>query len=161
MKGLSSLERVVLECVGKQSVSYEEILSQSGLHENVCFNVIQALIIRNILATNGIHYHVSEKLSPLIMEEINGDEAKQAESLELIEALLEQKSNRHFRFKKIAMDSKDEKIFQAMLINLESFIADAHKKSQKYIPIKDRKIVFWGTGDVKNILTQIVTGKNI
>lgn len=158
MKGLSSLERLILECLGKQCLVYEDIQSQTGMHENVCFNVLQALIIRGLVTTDGVRYQVSENLSPLIMEEINGIESKQAESLELIEAVLEQKTDKVFRFQKIAMDSRDEKIFMAMLMNLEAFLTDAHKKAQGSVPIKERKVIFWGMGEVKSLMSKIVTG---
>src|SRR4051812_44595006 len=98
MRGLSSLERVVLEVIGKQTCSYEEVQMQSGLQENVCFNILQALIIRGILKTESGKYKVNENISPLMMEEINGMDARKAESLELIEAILEQKGERVFRF---------------------------------------------------------------
>lgn len=160
MRGLSSLERVILECIGKQSFTYEEIKNQSGLHENVCFNVLQALIIRGILATDGVQYRVSEALSPLMLEEINGRDAKEAECLELIEAVVEQKTNSLFRFKKVAMDQRDEKIFLAMLSNLECFLADAHKKAEATIPLKERKVVFWGVGQVQSLMSQLVTGRS-
>ena len=158
MKGLSSLERIILESLGKQVLTYEEIQMQTGLHQNVCFNVLQALIIRGLVSTDGAKYKISETLSPLMMEEINGREAKQAESLEMIEAVVDQKDGRVFRFQKIAMDSRDEKIFVAMLSNLESFLADAHKKAQATVPMKDRKVVFWGMGEVKQLMSQIVMG---
>jgi hypothetical protein len=158
MKGLSSLERIILESLGKQVLAYEEIQMQTGLHQNVCFNVLQALIIRGLVSTDGAKYKISETLSPLMMEEINGREAKQAESLEMIEAVVDQKDGRVFRFQKIAMDSRDEKIFVAMLSNLESFLADAHKKAQATVPMKDRKVVFWGMGEVKQLMSQIVMG---
>lgn len=158
MKGLSSLERIILESLGKQVLVYEDIQQQTGLHENVCFNVLQALVIRGLVNTDGVRYRISESLPPLIMEEINGPEAKQAESLEMIEAVLEQKNGKVFRFQKIAMDSRDEKIFLAMLSNLESFLIDAHRKAQGSVPMKDRKVVFWGMGEVKNLMSQIVMG---
>lgn len=158
MKGLSSLERVILESIGRQTLVYEDIQMQTGLHENVCFNVLQALIIRGIVTTNGHVYRINETLSPLMMEEINGVDSKMAESLELMEAVLEQKTNRVFRFQKVAMDSRDEKIFLAMLSNLETFLADVHKKSQASVPLKERKVVFWGMGEVKALMSQIVTG---
>lgn len=158
MKGLSSLERIILECIGKQSLVYEEVQTQTGLHENVCFNVLQALVIRGLISTDGARYRITESLSPLILEEINGQEAKEAESLEMIEAVLEQRSGRVFRFQKIAMDSRDEKIFLAMLSNLESFLNDAHKKAQGTVPMKERKVVFWGMGEVRNLMNQIVMG---
>ena len=158
MKGLSSLERIILESLGKQVLTYEEIQMQTGLHQNVCFNVLQALIIRGLVSTDGAKYKISETLSPLMMEEINGREAKQAESLEMIEAVVDQKDGRVFRFQKIAMDSRDEKIFVAMLSNLESFLSDAHKKAQATVPMKERKVIFWGMGEVKQLMTQIVMG---
>lgn len=159
MRGLSSLERVVLEVIGKQTCSYEEIQMQSGLQENVCFNIIQALIIRGILKPEGMKYKVNENISPLMMEEINGMDARKAESLELIEAVLEQKGERIFRFQKIAMDSRDEKIFVAMLSNLESFLKDAHQKAQSTVPVKDRKVVFWGMGGVQTLMNQVMVGR--
>ena len=159
MRGLSSLERVILESVGNKTLSYEEIQSQSGLQENVCFNILQALIIRGILRSENGGYKVNEKISPLIMEEINGLEARKAESLELIEAVLDQKEQRVFRFQKVAMDSRDEKIFVAMLSNLESFLKDAHQKAQQTVPLKDRKVVFWGMGDVQKLMNQVMTGR--
>ncbi len=94
-----------------------------------------------------------------MMEEINGYEARKAESLELIEAVVDQSSDRIFRFSKIAMDSRDEKIFIAMLSNLESFLKDAHVKAQSTVPLKDRKVVFWGMGDVQKLMNQVIVGK--
>ncbi len=159
MRGLSSLERIILECIGKQALSYDDVQHQSGLQENVCFNILQALIIRGILKTEGALYKVSETISPLMMEEINGYEARKAESLELIEAVVDQNSDRIFRFSKIAMDSRDEKIFIAMLSNLESFLKDAHVKAQSTVPLKDRKVIFWGMGDVQKLMNQVIVGK--
>jgi hypothetical protein len=159
MRGLSSLERVILECIGKQALSYDDVQNQSGLQENVCFNILQALIIRGILKTEGNLYKVSETISPIMMDEINGFEARKAESLELIEAVVDQSSDRIFRFSKIAMDSRDEKIFIAMLSNLESFLKDAHIKAQSTVPLKDRKVIFWGMGDVQKLMNQVIVGK--
>jgi hypothetical protein len=159
MRGLSSLERVVLEVIGNQKLSYEVVQAQSGLQENVCFNIIQALIIRGILRMENGNYKVNENISPLMMDEINGIESRKAESLELIEAVLDQNQNRVFRFQKVAMDSRDEKIFVAMLSNLESFLKDAHQKAQSSVPVKDRKVVFWGMGEVHKLMNQVMMGR--
>lgn len=159
MRGLSSLERVILECVGVQTMGYEDIQQQSGLQENVCFNIIQALVIRGLLKIENGKYKISQHISPLIMDEINGIDARKAESLELIESVLEQKENRVFRFQKVAMDSRDEKIFLAMLSNLESFLKDAHQKAQSNVPMKERKVIFWGFSEVGKLLNQVMTGR--
>lgn len=159
MKGLSSLERVILETLGRQTLPYEDIRDQSGLQENVCFNILQALMIRGILKADRNLYRVNEELSPIVMEEINGLEARKLESLELIEAVLDMEGNRTFRFQKVALDSRDEKIFMAMLSNLESFLKDAHSKAEKSISLKDRKVVFWGMGHMQQLMKQVVQGR--
>lgn len=158
MKGLSSLERSILECLGNQEMSYEKIQEETGLQENVCFNILQTLIIRGILKIANGRYQIIKDLSPIIMEEINGREAKIAESLEMIEAVVEQSEDRTFRFQKIALDQRDEKIFLAMLSNLETFLSDAHKKAQKEVRLKNRKVVFWGMGEVGSLMGQIIRG---
>lgn len=158
MRGLSSLERVVLECIGNQALSYDEILFQSGLQENVCFNLIQALIIRGVLKQVKGHYTINSNISPLMMEEMNGLEARKAESLELMEAVLEKDSDKIFRFQKVAMDDRDAKIFKAMLSNLESFLKDAHQKAEKVTPLKNRQIVFWGMGELLPMMNQVMKG---
>jgi len=56
------------------------------------------------------------------------------------------------------MDAKDEKIFGALLYKLESFLVDAHKKAEKSVSIKERKVIFWGMSDVESLMTQIVSG---
>lgn len=159
MRGLSSLERIILECIGVQKMSYDEIQEQSGLQENVCFNLIQALIIRGLLKAEGNLYRINENISPLMMEEINGMAARKAESLEMMEAVLEQKNERVFRFQKVALDSRDEKIFIAMLTNLDSFLKDANAKAHKNVPVKERKVVFWGMGQVGSLMKQVMEGK--
>ena len=159
MKGLSSLERIVLECVGARSLQYHEIQAQSGLHENVCFNITQALVIRGFLKVNGSYYQAREDISPLLMEEINGQEAKEAECLELMEAVLGHKGRKTFKLRKVAMDDRDEKIFLAMLSNLECFLDDVHEKSEALTPLKSRKVVFWGVGEVQSLMNQILVGR--
>ena len=158
MKGLSSLERIILETLGKKLMTYDEVQNQSGLHLNVCFNVLQALVIRGLVKTDGINYRISDTLSQLLMEEINGSDAKNAESLEMMEAVIDQKEGRVFRFTKVAMDERDEKIFLAMLSNLETFLSDANKKAQSTTSMKEKKVVFWGMGEVKTLMKQIVIG---
>jgi hypothetical protein len=38
-------------------------------------------------------------------------------------------------------------------------LKDAHVKAQSSIPLKDRKVVFWGMGDVQKLMNQVIIGK--
>jgi hypothetical protein len=161
MRGLSTLERLILESIGHQTVKFDVIKLETGIQENVCFNLIQALIIRGVIQYEKNGYRINSSISPLMLEEINGSDARKAETLELLEAVVEKKSSGVFKFQKVAMDERDEKIFYAMLSNLESFLKDAHKKAQNYIPLKERKVIFWGTGRMNQLMNQIIRGENL
>jgi len=158
MRGLSSLERIVIESIGTDSLTYAQVQHQSGLHENVCFNILQALIIRGVLSTDGVKYTLNVNLSPAILDDMNGLSARQQESLELIEAVIDRKEDRIFKFQKIALDDRDEKIFKAMLLNMETFLVDCHRKAQSTIPVKSRKVIFWGMGEVSGLMQQMLKG---
>lgn len=160
MRGLSTLERLILECIGNQLVKFDAIKTETGIQENVCFNLLQALIIRGVVQFEKHGYRINPTLSPLLLEEINGRDARRAETLELMEAVVEQKDQGSFKFQKVAMDERDEKIFYAMLSNLESFLKDAHKKSQSSIPLKERKVIFWGTGHMNYLMKHVISGGN-
>lgn len=159
MKSLSSLERIILECIGSKQLSYQEVQSQTGLYENVCFNLLQSLILQGLLQTQNGLYQACENIPSEFMNEINCTISKNMESIEMIEATIEHREDSTFRFKKIALDERDEKIFLAMLSNIDSFLQDAHKKSEKYIPIKNRKVIFWGMGEVHNLMNHMILGK--
>jgi hypothetical protein len=158
MKGLSTLERVILETIGMESLTSEKILRDSGLHPNVCSNLLQSLVMRGFLKTNGVAYQINKKIPELMMEEVNSKDSKHAESLEMIEAILEIENNKFFRLQKIALDEKDLKIFHAMLLNLDSFLKEAHQKSSSLIAFKNRQVVFWGYTSLERLMNQLVAG---
>jgi len=161
MKSLSSLERTILECIGSSKMTYGEVQYQAGLHENVCFNLLQALLIRGFLKCEDGKYRINSEISNQIIEEVNGYDAKNSEYLELIESILNNKVERVFQMKKIALGPEDERIFNAMLSNLETFLNDSHRKSKSTTPMKNRKVIFWGMGEVQKMMGMIATGKQL
>lgn len=158
MKGLSTLERIILETISTKELSHQQIISESGLHPNVCSNLLQALVMRGFLRTNGLTYHINKNIPESLKEDVNCKESKHAESLEIIEATIDLENHRYFRLQKIALDDKDLRIFHAMLVNLDSFLKEAHQKSQREIPLKDRQVIFWGYAQVDTLMNQLVMG---
>lgn len=159
MKGLTVVERIIIESLEKRTLSYQEVQNQTGLQDNICFNVLQALILKGLVITDGRNYTMSKHLTEELLEVVNNQEKKKGETLEYIEAMTEYRGQHNFHFKKVALDSRDEKIFKAMLLNLESFLADAHRKSEKEVLLKDQKVVMWAMGDLEQLVNQILTGK--
>lgn len=159
MNGLTVLERTILEIICNNKRDFFEILEHTGLNEGVCFNILQSLIMRGIITTDNKYYSINKNISPDIMNEINGPETKLNESLEIVESIIKNKKDLSFKIQKVALDERDEKIFRAMMINLEQFLTDAHKKSSKNILHKNYNVVFWGMGQVDQIARQIISGE--
>ena len=159
MKGLSTIERLILETLGTKNLTHQAIISESGLHPNVCLNLLQALVMRGFLKTDGLSYQINKNISEQLKIEVNNLESKHAESLEMIEATLDLDQNRYFRMQKIALDEKDLKLFHAMMINLDLFLIEANKKSNEKIPLKKRQIIFWGHAQVNHVMNQLIMGR--
>jgi hypothetical protein len=156
MKGLTSIERIIVESIEDEQLPLKEIVNKSGLQEGVSFNTLQVLLIRGIIKFEKGLYSLNQYIPHNINEEINGSVAKKSEFLEIVEALVGTKTDKILCFKKIALDQRDEKIFKAMLWNLESFLKDAHQKSRSHIPVKNRKIIFWALGDVQKVVSELI-----
>lgn len=151
---ITSIERFILETLDKKQMSYEEIRRESGLKDNVCFNTLQALVIKNIIAIHGVYYSINRNISPENVNRINHPLHKAQESSELFENFL-LTSKEAFVLSKIALNDKDQKIFKAMLKNLEDFLNDCHKNNQKNIPYKDRSFIFWGMTKNQHLINEV------
>lgn len=151
---ITSIERFILETIETRKMTFEEIKNESGLKENVCFNTLQALVIKNIIITNGFQYLINKNLSKEIIERINHPLHKNEESGELIESFLKG-SKEVFHISKVALDEKEHKLFKAMLSNLESFVNDCHQKNKKDLHYKERTFVFWGMGHNETLINEV------
>src|SRR5690606_17623443 len=151
---ITSIERFVLETIDNKQMSYDEIKNECGLKDNVCFNTLQALVIKNIVTTNGATYTINKNISSENISKINHPIHKAQESSELVESFL-LTSKDAFVLSKVALNEKDQKIFRAMLKNLEDFINDCHKSNKKNISYKDRSFIFWGMTKNQHLINEV------
>lgn len=152
---ITSIERFILETIENEKMTYDQVRFETGLQDNICFNTLQALVIKNILNTNGVQYFINRNMSKEVIEKINLGRFKREESIELIENFMNSQSE-DFVISKVALNDKDFKIFKAMLKNLESFVKDCHNQSKKEMSYKDRTFVFWGMTKTSNIINELV-----
>lgn len=151
---ITSIERFILETLENRQMTFEEIREESGLKDNVCFNTLQALVIKNIINTNGAIYSINKSMTQELISQINHPLHKAQESSELFDHFL-MTSKESFLISKVALDEKDKKIFKAMLSNLESFIKDCHNKNKKITSYKNRTFVFWGMTQNNNLINEV------
>lgn len=158
MKGLTIHERAVLEVVGSSNLRFEQIQQRSGLIQEMLFKIVQGLIIKGLLKNQDGGFTISNNISPDMLETMNGKRARSLESIEFIENVIQKGSTEDFKYQRFALTKSEEKIFKAMLYNIEGFLKDSHLKNSKVIPLKDHKIIFWGLGEVKDMMKLLTEG---
>ena len=158
MQGLSSLERIVLEAIDQDSRSFADIVKKSGLEEKVCYFIIQKLIRKELIIQEQEFFKFNSSLDSSLKEFYFGEESKKMEHLEIVESIMDFKTQNNFKMKRIAMSDRDYHLFNAILMNMESFLKDVHEKSKKEIPVTKQRIVFWGMESSANVLHQLNTG---
>ena len=155
MKGLSTIERVILEALSNQSLTIREIQNETGLTSNVTFNLLQALIIRGLVAYQNSAYCINQNIPQSVIQTLNAEEARKFEALELITSMVEAPSNEEFKLKKVYLEGADEKIFKSLLIQMESLINEASKKRKG--SVKDCKVIFWACDNYGSIIKRLVS----
>jgi len=152
MKGLIIHERIILESLSKTPLDFQSLQKKTGLQEDMSFRIIQGLIIKGLIQNEGGKLSLCQKISDEELNQLNGPEARKLESLEFIEKIVRHGPGKDFKIARFALTRHDEKIFRAMIYNLESFLKDCHQKNKKGIPVKEQTLVFYGLGSVETLM---------
>lgn len=154
MKGLSTIERVILEALDTKNKSLKEIQQETGLSENMTFNLLQALIIRGLVGYEAQGYHIGKHIPLDVVKSLNSDISKKLEALELITSMIETPRDEEFKMRKVYLEGADEKIFKSLLIQMESLINEASKKKKG--TLKESKVVFWAYDSYGSLIQRMV-----
>ena len=153
------IERYVLECLGNTSKSLDEITFMSKINKNIVGNTLTSLLTKNIILKTGTKFQINNELTPSQIKELQSKENKYFEISEIITSCLRTQTNKVlnedsiFKFKKVLLTSKEEKILNGLLYNLEAFIDSIPKKQTN---IADQKILFWGGGRYETITSNVL-----
>jgi len=154
MKSLSTVERIILEALDTNSRSLAQIQEQTGLSENMTFNLLQALIIRGLVGYESNGYHIGKHIPLEMIHQLNSERSKRLEALELITTMIESPRGEEFKMRKVYLEGADEKIFKSLLIQMESLLSDASKKKKGNL--KDSKVIFWAYDSYGPLIQRLV-----
>ena len=153
---LTILERMVLECVSKSSKNLTDIEEKTGIQKVMLLKVIQSLLSKSLISLNNHLYQLNQKQNDLITRELNDSTALLCEVNEIISSCikrkLEETDANSFKLKKVNMSEREEKIYNGLLYNLESFLGSLDKSDK----IREQKIIFWGEGNYEVIKNSIL-----
>ncbi len=163
--GLLVIERIVLESLAKKSKNLEELSLDTNLDSSLLLNILPLLSMKNIVSYNKGHYFLNADIFKGQLRLINSASAIKEEVKELFVSLVnnyfsKQKENDAFlKVKKIFLTNDEEKIFQAHLKNLESFIKnieDQRHKRPVYSKLAEHKVIIWGHSKYSELVNSIV-----
>jgi CRISPR/Cas system CMR subunit Cmr4 (Cas7 group RAMP superfamily) len=159
MSPLITPERLTLEILSEKPRTLNELSLELGMSLSVCQSILQTLKAYDLITTNGVIYRIHPDYNQQYLKTINESSAKRFECIEMLESMVMQKNESKIRLRKISMDERDEKIFHALLNNLESFLQEAEKKALKKRPMHERRVVVWGSAAVSEIMDGFFRGE--
>ena len=150
---LTILERMILECLGASSKSVQELQDKTKIKKDILNRVLESLVSRNIVLISSSKYSLNTNLRADITKELNNTTSLLCEVNEVINSCVRSKliedNEQSFKLKKVNMSEREEKIYNGLLYNLESFLGSLSKNDN----VSEQKIIFWGEGryeDIKN-----------
>ena len=157
---LSSLERIVLESIGRGKTEAFAIGEDTSLSPGVVQEILLQMTENNLIQQNDNKYSLkSEHLSSL---DIKSEVKEMAETL--ITSCLKnkihhgegaQKSN--LGLQKVWMTEGEEKIFRAMLTNIETYLNNLKKQNIAFpSKLSEQKVIFWGVSDYYAITQEML-----
>lgn len=154
-ESINIVERYIIESINNEKLFINQIAKKTKLELNYIYNILKSLIERKILASQDERYFLNPNLEKEQLIQIQSKENKYYEISEILSACLRENLFNenpliNFKFKKVFLNEKEEKIFSGLLYNLEAFLNSIPKREQI---ISEQKIIFWGGGSYENITT--------
>lgn len=155
MSSLLIVERYILESLGTQSLTVDELYEQTGLNKKFIKNILTGLVYKGILCQKEGAYSLNNDRKKEVFSKINNQESVKSELKELFATFVNefyqnQQKDMSLHIKKVNLDSIEEKVLQSHLQNLKDFFSGlAQKKERK---TSTQKIVMWGECGYLNLV---------
>ncbi len=153
---LNIIERFVIESLQINKQNSKELQRQTNLNLLIIQNTLSNLIAKNLVITENKKYAINPNLNSRIKKELKNKYHIQAELSQIMNTVFNLSSNekKTFHLKKFYLSERDEKIFNGLVYNIESFINSLETKSKK---TSNNKIFFWGGDNYENIINHYIT----
>jgi hypothetical protein len=153
---ISPIERLILESLSRSPKELFELMHDTKMDKNVIINILQSLLVKNLLTVDSNRYQINSNLNQALIQQIKNEQNTLIEIGQVVKTTIKHSLNykdNSFKYKKVYMNNDEEKIFKAMLIQLETFIEGLDKKKGKTF---EQKVIFWGSNSYENITTDML-----
>ncbi len=158
MNHLTSIERLLLESVSNGPKKITEIMMDTGLELKLVANLLNALTIRGFVSQMNEGYITNQRIPAGELQEINKNESRAKEAVELIEGItLHSSQKMHLR--KAWVNERDRKILGALLKNLDDFIKTL-PPAPRDARLQDFSIIVWGEEKYGTLINHLIGKKS-
>jgi Mn-dependent DtxR family transcriptional regulator len=158
MKRLLIVERIVLESISSGARTVEAIARDTDLDEGLVKNILFHFHQMNMVQyVKGI-YTINEKgrnwAQDINHKDSIRDEVKDVFSNAVHDYFSKTEKNSKIKMQKVWLTEKEEKILQAQLYSLETFIQGIQKEKSRVKDFKtsEKKLIFWGFGQYADVV---------
>jgi predicted transcriptional regulator len=141
---ITNIERYILESLSKEKKTMTRIKYETKLEEKTVQNTIQLLIVKGLINVKGNEYSINKDLYEKYAKSINSNSNLFREIKKTVENILyralHKQEHTDLKMKKIYFTSKDQKIFNSLLMNIEDFIKENNRADE--VPISQQRIYF-------------------
>ena len=154
---MTTIERYILESIQKGNNKTYLIHTDTELEPQFINKVLDSLIQKEYIQKQQESFSIIKR-----REVINKPAQKVLEFSLIIKNCIKNsfktKGSREFKMKKVYLSSADEKVYQSMIYNLESFLDQANTKDGQ---TAKEKIVYWGEKTYQNIVSELYHSHSI
>ena len=156
-KGLLVVERMVLESLVKGEKNIQDLGDDTNLSQNLLSGIASTLVMRGIIRFKRGKYSLNLEEKGWVSE-INAEECVKEEVKELFISLVNhyyadrEKIQAGLKVQKVYMSESDEKIFNSLLYNLESFVKSLRENKKCAGKTCEQKVVMWGHSTYEGLL---------
>lgn len=152
---INLLERTILESLSDKSKNLEGLQKCTAFNKEIVINLLESLLSKNLVIIKNYQYCLNKNINKEIQKELKETTNIKIELNEIINAIydLKQLNQAQFHLKKFHLSEREEKIFNGLLYNLESFINSLKDTKQ---PTSHKKIFIWGGAKYEDINKQYI-----
>ncbi|MEE2671150.1 MAG: hypothetical protein VYA54_05540 [Bdellovibrionota bacterium] len=146
-------QRLVLETLQKDHMDHRELSSVLGIDLLTLRVLMEDFIVKGIVLQNedGI-YRLNKKINEETKKGLVDQKSLHLETIDFLSDCVEDRLlnsvQNSFNCKKISMSESEYKMYQALIINLKSFVEGLEKNSAK--DRKHHQIIYWGERSYEN-----------
>lgn len=153
---ISPIERLILESISKRAKNTLDLIEDTKIEQNIIMNIVQSLLIKNLIVLKQRRYHINQNLNKELIHQLQNEQNMLIEISQIVKLTIKKSLNNKdnsFKYKKVYMSPDEEKLFKALLYQLENFLAGlSNKKGNTY----QQKIIFWGNNTYESLASDML-----